>query len=138
MVNFDYAYGAWDYASYHLSGNLTAYAQREGSTNQAISGSTLACRILAQFQAHLAAAQDTHKLNLMFGSFEPFLAFFALSTLADDELPSEEDLLGAEKMASGPDLSVANNGTKDARAGSRELGGPGAPPLAALRCHSQG
>ncbi|RYP80947.1 hypothetical protein DL769_002225 [Monosporascus sp. CRB-8-3] len=74
-----------------LNGNLAAYMQRESATIRAISGRTLASRILAQFQAHLAAAQGTHKLNLMFGSFEPLLTFFALPALADDELPREED-----------------------------------------------
>ncbi|RYP64422.1 hypothetical protein DL770_009207 [Monosporascus sp. CRB-9-2] len=38
---------------------------------------------------------------------------------------------GAEKMASDPGVSAARNGTEDARAGGWELGGPGAPPLAA-------
>ncbi|RYP53399.1 hypothetical protein DL768_001644 [Monosporascus sp. mg162] len=127
MVNFDYAYGVWHYASYQynhnetirgnglehgllqdteitelqrlanwqqhgLDGNLTAYVQREGAMIRAISCRTLASRILAQFQAHLAAAQETHRLNLTFGSLEQFLTFFALSALADHELPSEKGL----------------------------------------------
>ncbi|RYO82560.1 hypothetical protein DL762_004192 [Monosporascus cannonballus] len=50
-----------------------------------ISGCTLASRIIRPFQAGLATAQETHKLSLMFGSFEPLLAFFALSALTDDE-----------------------------------------------------
>ncbi|RYP01259.1 hypothetical protein DL764_006262 [Monosporascus ibericus] len=104
-VNFDYAYGACHYASYHGATaarepaaalpqrpNLTAYVQREGAVVRVIPGRTLGSRILAQFQAHLAAAQETHKLNLTFGSFQPFLAFFALSALGDDELLREKDL----------------------------------------------
>ena len=69
---------------YSLHGNLTAHELYEGDKIRAIAGRTLAGRINSQFQAHLASQQQTRKLNLMFGSFEPFLSFFALAALADE------------------------------------------------------
>lgn len=69
---------------YGLNGNLTAYALQPGDMIRAIAGRTLAGRVSAQFQAYLASPRrQRNRLNLMFGSFEPFLAFFALSNLAD-------------------------------------------------------
>lgn len=69
---------------YGLNGNLTAYAQQPGDRIRAVAGRTLAGRVIAQFQGHLSSRQRTRKLNLMVGSFEPFLAFFALAGLADE------------------------------------------------------
>ncbi|KAI0180746.1 phosphoglycerate mutase-like protein [Hypoxylon sp. FL1284] len=111
MLNFDYAYDLYDYAQYaydhdqsvrdaltadrlqvlrdlaniqqfELNGDLTASGLQQGDMIRAISGRTLAAKVVAQLSAHISSAGTEHKMTLMFGSFEPFLAFFALSDLA--------------------------------------------------------
>lgn len=47
-----------------------------------MAGRTLASKILEQFSHNIASLGSTDKLTLLFGTFEPFLAFFALSDLA--------------------------------------------------------
>ncbi|KAI1389173.1 phosphoglycerate mutase-like protein [Hypoxylon trugodes] len=112
MLNFDYAYDLYDYAQYaydhddsvrdslnadrlailrnlasnqqvDLNANLTASGLQEGDMIRAISGRTLAAKVVAQLSSHIASAGTINKMSLMFGSFEPFLAFFALSNLSD-------------------------------------------------------
>ncbi|KAI1758846.1 histidine phosphatase superfamily [Hypoxylon sp. FL1150] len=112
MLNFDYAYELYDYAQYaydhdesvrdalgadrldvlrtyaniqqfDLNGNLSASGLQEGDMIRAISGRTLAAKVVAQLSAHINSAGTQEKMTLMFGSFEPFLAFFALSDLAN-------------------------------------------------------
>lgn len=111
MLNFDYAYDLYDYAQYaynhddsvhealnvdrmailrnladvqqfDLNGNLTASGLREGDMIRAISGRTLAAKVVAQLSAHIHSGGTANKMTLMFGSFEPFLSFFALSDLS--------------------------------------------------------
>ncbi|KAI1409989.1 phosphoglycerate mutase-like protein [Hypoxylon sp. FL1857] len=112
MLNFDYAYDLYDYARYaydhddsvretlnedrmailrsladnqqfDLNGNLSASGSQEGDMIRAISGRTLAAKVVAQLSAHIHSGSTANKMTLMFGSFEPFLAFFALSDLAN-------------------------------------------------------
>ncbi|KAI1106421.1 phosphoglycerate mutase-like protein [Jackrogersella minutella] len=112
MLNFDYAYDLYDYAKYayghdssvqealnvdrlailrslannqqfDLNGNLSASGSQEGDMIRAISGRTLAAKVVAQLSAHIHSAGTTNKMTLMFGSFEPMLAFFALSDLSN-------------------------------------------------------
>ncbi|KAI1456502.1 phosphoglycerate mutase-like protein [Annulohypoxylon moriforme] len=112
MLNFDYAYDLYDYAQYQydhnetaqqtlnvnrlailqslaniqqfdLNGNLSASGSQEGDMIRAISGRMLAARIVAQLSAHIHSGGTANKMTLLFGSFEPFLAFFALSNLSD-------------------------------------------------------
>ena len=52
------------------------------STINAIAGRTLAAAILTQLEHTIASSGVSDKLTLMFGSYEPFLAFFALSNLS--------------------------------------------------------
>jgi hypothetical protein len=51
-------------------------------TIPSISGATLASAVLQQLQHAVASGGVSDKLTLLFGSFEPFLAFFSLSNLA--------------------------------------------------------
>ncbi|KAK7921504.1 phosphoglycerate mutase-like protein [Apiospora marii] len=109
---YDQAYDLWDYAAYQYThnstvhdglgedvlnrlgqlasdqqfdynGNLTASGSQPGDRIRAIAGRTLAARAAAQLRSQIAGGFP-HKLSLMVGSFEPMLAFFALSQLADD------------------------------------------------------
>ncbi|KUJ22936.1 histidine acid phosphatase-like protein [Mollisia scopiformis] len=54
----------------------------EDATIQAMAGRTYASKVLEQFSHNIASSGSTDKLSLLFGSFEPFLGFFALSNLA--------------------------------------------------------
>ncbi|KAI1135801.1 phosphoglycerate mutase-like protein [Hypoxylon sp. FL0543] len=112
MLNFDYAYDLYDYARYaydhdasvrqtlnvdrlailrelandqqfDLNGNLSASGWQEGDMIRAVAGRTLAAKVVAQLSAHVDSAATANKMTLMFGSFEPFLAFFSLSDLAN-------------------------------------------------------
>lgn len=52
------------------------------STIQAMAGRTLASKVLEQFSHNIDSSGSTYKLSLLFGTYEPFLSFFALSDLA--------------------------------------------------------
>ncbi|KAK8026256.1 hypothetical protein PG990_004079 [Apiospora arundinis] len=109
--NFDHAYELWDYASYQYNhnatvrdalgaevldrlgqlasdqqfdynGNLSASGLQRGDMIRAIAGRTLAARVTAQLRSQIAGGYP-HKLSLMFGTYEPMLAFFALSQLSE-------------------------------------------------------
>ncbi|KAI1374794.1 phosphoglycerate mutase-like protein [Hypoxylon crocopeplum] len=111
ILNYDYAYDLYDYAQYaydhdesvrdalnedrlsllrtlasnqqfNLNGDLTVSGSQEGDMIRAISGRMLAAKIVSQLSAHISSGGASNKMTLMFGSFEPFLAFFALSDLA--------------------------------------------------------
>ncbi|KAI1440690.1 phosphoglycerate mutase-like protein [Annulohypoxylon stygium] len=111
MLNFDYAYDLYDYAQYQydhnataqkllnvnrlailrslastqqfdLNGNLSASGMQEGDMIRAIAGRMLAARVVAQLSAHIHSGGSANKMSLLFSSFEPFLAFFALSNLS--------------------------------------------------------
>ncbi|OTA99880.1 hypothetical protein M426DRAFT_35400, partial [Hypoxylon sp. CI-4A] len=112
LLNFEYAYELYDYAQYEynhdesvrdalnadrlafmrslansqqfdLNGNLSASGSQEGDMIRAISGRMLAGKVLQQLSSNIDSAGTENKINLMFGSFEPFLAFFALSGLSN-------------------------------------------------------
>jgi hypothetical protein len=51
-------------------------------TIQAMAGRTYASYVLQQFEHQVASNGSAEKLTLLFGSFEPMLAFFALSDLS--------------------------------------------------------
>ncbi|KAH6713822.1 histidine acid phosphatase-like protein [Leptodontidium sp. MPI-SDFR-AT-0119] len=48
----------------------------------AIGGRTLAAKVLQKLNNNIASSGTASKLSLLFGSYEPFLSFFALSNLA--------------------------------------------------------
>src|SRR6202012_4635513 len=51
-------------------------------TIPSIAGATLASAVLQQLQHVIGSGGVADKLTLLFGSFEPFLAFFSLSDLS--------------------------------------------------------
>lgn len=109
-TNFYFAYELYDYASYmynhdpqvantlnatvlddlrifasvqqlNLNANLTVSGKYTGDMIRAVSGRMLAQQVVNFFRANMLNSGANNKLSLMFGSFEPFLAFFALSGL---------------------------------------------------------
>ncbi|KAH8907329.1 histidine acid phosphatase [Coniochaeta sp. PMI_546] len=112
MANFFYATDLYEYAAYQynhdntthskmtssdlamlafyaglqqrdLNGNLSASGAVEGDMIRAISGRTLAAKVLERLKLNMASRGSSNKLNLLFGSFEPMIAFFALSGLVN-------------------------------------------------------
>ena len=109
MTNFHYAYDLYEYAQYFWNhddnakdvmtevdlamlreyaalqqrdqnANLSASGLVDGDMIRAIGGRTLAAKVVALFTASIANP-SANKLNLMFGSYEPFMAYFALADL---------------------------------------------------------
>lgn len=112
MASFYYAYDLFEYAAYRwnhdasvhdvmtsvdlamlalyagiqqrdLNGNLTVSGATQGDMIRAIGGRMLAGKIVERMKLNMASNGTTNKLNLMFGSYEPFIAFFALSGLVN-------------------------------------------------------
>ncbi|QSZ34707.1 hypothetical protein DSL72_007562 [Monilinia vaccinii-corymbosi] len=57
-----------------------------GSSIQSISGQTFASKIIQQFQQTISSSGVSDKLSLYFGSYEPMMAFFYLSSLSTSSL----------------------------------------------------
>jgi hypothetical protein len=72
-----------DAEAFALNGNLTNSGFEEGDMINAISGRTLAAKILGLLQYVVEKEGQYSKLNILFGSHEPFLAFFALAGLPE-------------------------------------------------------
>jgi hypothetical protein len=66
-----------------LNGNLSVSGAIPGDMIRAISGRMLAGKVLERMKINIASKGANNRLNLMFGSFEPFVAFFALSGLVN-------------------------------------------------------
>jgi hypothetical protein len=106
-LNYGNAWTLWEYAAFqyqhnetlYQSGNLTTEdisklynlaSQQQwlfntpdsSGTVKAMAGRTYASKVLQAFQHQMASNGSAEKLTLLFGSFEPMLAFFALSNLA--------------------------------------------------------
>lgn len=106
IVNYGNAWDIYEYALYEYSHNQTVYdslapsdlaklyelaseqqwSLNTGAPNSAayinsISGQTMGSKIVQQLAQNIASGGVSNKLTLMFGSYEPFLAFFALSAL---------------------------------------------------------
>ncbi|KAK3343938.1 histidine phosphatase superfamily [Lasiosphaeria hispida] len=110
MANFGNAYLLYDYASFQYThdnetrenitegemsmmarfasteqrnknANLSISGSTEGDMIRAIAGRTMASKTVALFIESIRSGGSTNKLNLAFTSFEPFVAFFALSKL---------------------------------------------------------
>ena len=106
-LNYGNAWTLWEYAAFEYQHNETLYqdssfttddletlfnlasAQQWGfntpdstGTLRAMAGRTFASLVLQQFQHQIAANGTAESLTLLFGSFEPMLAFFALSALS--------------------------------------------------------
>ncbi|CAD6446951.1 d8dca34b-a0a4-45cb-ae96-471e5151b4db [Sclerotinia trifoliorum] len=57
-----------------------------GSSIQYIAGQTFASKIIQQFQQTISSSGISDKLSLYFGSYEPMLAFFYLSSLSTSDV----------------------------------------------------
>jgi hypothetical protein len=107
LVNYRYAYQLYEYGQYVYNHNYTLYNSSTFSSEDlkrlytlaseqqfglnspnnygtvpAISASTLASRVLQQFNHITDSNGVADKLSIHFGSYEPFLAFFALANMA--------------------------------------------------------
>jgi hypothetical protein len=106
-LNYGNAWTLWEYAAFEYQHNESLYnnpsftaadldtlfnlasAQQWGfntpdstGTIRAMAGRTYASFVLQQFSHQVASNGSAEMLTLLFGSFEPMLAFFALSSLA--------------------------------------------------------
>ena len=72
------------YATY---GDLGSSGKTTGDQIRAISGKTLATRILNAFYENIHSQGVTDKMTLLFGHFEPMVAFAALSGLSSKQNP---------------------------------------------------
>ena len=105
LVHYYNAYPLYEYALYQYNHNVTIFeslaaddlaqlqfyaSQQQFQLNTptsigtlpAISGATLASRVLQQLRRVIDSSGRSTKMFLYFGSYEPFLAFFALSNLS--------------------------------------------------------
>lgn len=107
ILNYGNAWDLYDYALFEYNHNSTIFNNSDftaadleilyslasaqqlkfntpsgGTTIQAMAGRTLASKVLEQFSHNIDSSGSADKLTLLFGSFEPFLAFFSLSDLA--------------------------------------------------------
>ncbi|KIH95156.1 histidine acid phosphatase [Sporothrix brasiliensis 5110] len=145
-TNFYFAYELYDYAAYmynhdpqvanalnaslledlrifasaqqrDLNANLTVSGKYTGDMIRAVTGRMLAQQVVNFFRGNILNSGASNKLSLMFGSFEPFVAFFALSGLlgGDDfavfeSLPGNGGAMVFELYSlSANDSTVANN-----------------------------
>ncbi|TVY35660.1 hypothetical protein LSUB1_G006321 [Lachnellula subtilissima] len=104
-VNYDNAWDLYEYALYQNYHNQTVYdslapsdldrlyslaseqqwsynTPNSGSYISSIAGQTMASKVIQQLATNIASDGVSDKLTLMFGSYEPFLSFFALSGLS--------------------------------------------------------
>ncbi len=148
-VSFYNAYGIFDYANYGhnhnssirgslsredlqklrsladqkqfaLNADLTASGKSRGDRIRAIAGRTLAGRILSLMVGNIETEGSYNKISALFGSYEPFLAFFSLAQLSSFD----------QKFTSIPDygssmvfelFSVGENGTSTTYPNENEL-----------------
>ncbi|KAH8899727.1 phosphoglycerate mutase-like protein [Thozetella sp. PMI_491] len=109
---------AWlgEYASLQqqdMNGNLSASGLVPGDMIRAIAGRTLATRVRDLLLNNIANNGTESKLNLLFSSYEPFIAFFALSRLISgpsgavfEPLPNPGAAMVFELFSIGNDSSV--------------------------------
>jgi hypothetical protein len=88
------------------------------STINAMAGRTLASKVLQQFSHNIDSEGVADKMTLMFGSFEPFLAFFALSDLSTgpsasrfNYLPEHGSVMSFELFSYTTPAAAANDST---------------------------
>ena len=68
-----------------MNGNLSAYGSTPGDHIRAIAGRTLATRVVQALYTNMEQAGAMDKMTLLFGSFEPMVAFAALAGLATEQ-----------------------------------------------------
>ena len=70
-----------DRMEFAMNGNLSVSGWTRGDMIRAIAGRTLAARIAGLLTNNIQSSGVTEILSVMFGSYEPFLAFFSLAQL---------------------------------------------------------
>lgn len=68
-----------------LNANVTASGSTSGDHIRAIAGRTLAARLLEAFDTNINTQGESDKMTLLFGSFEPMVAFAALADLVSPQ-----------------------------------------------------
>ncbi|KAI9844977.1 MAG: hypothetical protein M1837_005121 [Sclerophora amabilis] len=81
-----------------LNGNISDSSHAPRDRIRAIAGQTLAGKVTGLMRSNIASNGYSEKLNLMFGDFQPFLGFFALSRLVDSS--EGDDFYGLPKEGS--------------------------------------
>ncbi|KAI9722030.1 MAG: hypothetical protein M1812_001990 [Candelaria pacifica] len=71
-----------DQKQFALNGDLTASGKSQGDQIRAIAGRTIAGRILGLLLGNIETEGFNNKISALFGSYEPFLAFFSLAQLS--------------------------------------------------------
>ena len=146
-TNYDWAYYIFDYLSYGYihnetirkalsdtdlanarsladqwvqatSGNNSHSNSANGYSIHTIAGQTLATYIRALFKASIAEQGKLYKFNLLFGSFEPIVAFAALSQLSEKSsdfksLPDLGSSMVFEMYSLSKNSTTSFPGTKD-------------------------
>ena len=102
-----------------LIGNLSVSGNQQGDMIRAISGRTLAAKVLANLKLNMASHGNTNKLNLMFGSFDPMVAFFALAGLVNG--PSADNFEELPKPGAAMVFELFSNGGNGSYPAARDL-----------------
>ncbi|KAI9728571.1 MAG: hypothetical protein M1834_007599 [Cirrosporium novae-zelandiae] len=94
---------------YAINGNLTNGHFREQI--QAVAGRTFASEVVGLLMNNIATLGASSKINLLFGSFEPFLSFAALAKLSDinsyfNQLPQPGSSMVFELFGVGDDINT--------------------------------
>ncbi|EOO03587.1 putative histidine acid protein [Phaeoacremonium minimum UCRPA7] len=136
-ANFNNAYELYEYAQYlwthdesireHMTATDLAYLRDLAATQQkdyanltvsgnnigAIAGRTLAAKVVSQLQESFNNAGSVDKLSVVFGSYEPFMSYFALADLVSvpgagvfNDLPNPGAAMLWELFSVGSDTTV--------------------------------
>jgi hypothetical protein len=83
----DLQHAKWlaDQYVFATNGNLSASGLNQNDHIRAIAGRTLSRLVLRSFEANIETQGSSAKMSLVFGSFEPVVAFAALSQLASQK-----------------------------------------------------
>lgn len=74
-----------DMQQYNINSNLSGPSSQADPQISAVSGRTLAAQIVSRFTSVVQSSGNSDKLTLVFGSFQPFLAMFALMGLSGSQ-----------------------------------------------------
>jgi len=101
----------WD-----LNGNLSVSGQYTGDMIRAVAGRMLASKIVSELRASTTTGGYANKLSLLFGSFQPFIAFWALTQLATSQASGVFDGLPPPGAAMVFELFSLGDGSDNASA----------------------
>jgi hypothetical protein len=95
---------------YSLNGDLSASGLVSGDEIRAVAGRTFAGKVLSILGQSIGSNSVNEKLNLFFGGYEPFLAFFAVSNLSQlqpefQSLPEPGSVMVFELFSNDPNVT---------------------------------